>query len=205
MGLSLQTNATAGRVGLRCGGEVMSDDLAVMIADAERRGARSLRTEPRARAVRYNRRTGRVHVDLTNGCSFAFPARSAGTEAGERRRAGASRDSRPRSWPALGATRRRSQRAGPARRAVRHQGLYESSARGARGVGNVCSEGCSCAAQRGKRWPAAQTGCQASITTPAVLPHGVCSPVALKSHDPAQAGRRARYRPPRPAAWRGKS
>ena len=55
----------------------MSNDLAVMIADAERRGARSLRTEPRARAVRYDRRTGRVHVDLTNGCSFAFPARSA--------------------------------------------------------------------------------------------------------------------------------
>jgi hypothetical protein len=55
----------------------MSDDLSVMIADAERRGARSLRTEPRARAVRYDRRAGRVHVDLTNGCSFAFPARSA--------------------------------------------------------------------------------------------------------------------------------
>jgi Protein of unknown function (DUF2442) len=55
----------------------MSDDLSVMIADAERRGARSLRTEPRARAVRYDRRSGRVHVDLTNGCSFAFPARSA--------------------------------------------------------------------------------------------------------------------------------
>jgi hypothetical protein len=55
----------------------MSDDLSVMIADAERRGARSLRMEPRARAVRYDRRSGRVHVDLTNGCSFAFPARSA--------------------------------------------------------------------------------------------------------------------------------
>jgi Protein of unknown function (DUF2442) len=55
----------------------MSDDLSVMIADAERRGARSLRTEPHARAVRYDHRSGRVHVDLTNGCSFAFPARSA--------------------------------------------------------------------------------------------------------------------------------
>src|SRR5258708_19902927 len=55
----------------------MSANLSVMIADAERRGARSLRTAPRARAVRYDRRTGRVHVDLTNGCSFAFPARSA--------------------------------------------------------------------------------------------------------------------------------
>ena|SRR5438874_211448 len=53
----------------------MSDDLDMMAA--ERRGARSLRTDPRARAVRYNRRTGRVHIDLTNGCSFAFPARKA--------------------------------------------------------------------------------------------------------------------------------
>src|SRR5262245_4997032 len=55
----------------------MSNDLSRMIAQAERRGARSLRTEPRARAARYDRRTGRVHVDLTNGCSFAFPARRA--------------------------------------------------------------------------------------------------------------------------------
>jgi Protein of unknown function (DUF2442) len=55
----------------------MSDDPATMIAEAERRGKRSLRTEPRARAVRYDRKTGRVHVDLTNGCSFAFPARHA--------------------------------------------------------------------------------------------------------------------------------
>jgi hypothetical protein len=55
----------------------MSDDLGVMVADAKRRGERSLRTEPRARAARYNRRTGRVQVDLTNGCSFVFPARKA--------------------------------------------------------------------------------------------------------------------------------
>src|ERR1700681_2938044 len=55
----------------------MSDDLERMVAEAERRGARSLRTEPRARAAPYDRRTGRVHVDLTDGCSFAFPARNA--------------------------------------------------------------------------------------------------------------------------------
>jgi hypothetical protein len=55
----------------------MSNDLAASVAKAERRGVRSLRTEPRARGARYERRTGRVHVDLTNGCSFAFPARSA--------------------------------------------------------------------------------------------------------------------------------
>jgi hypothetical protein len=52
----------------------MSDDL---VAKAERRGKRSLHTEPRARRARYDRRTGRVHVELTNGCNFAFPARNA--------------------------------------------------------------------------------------------------------------------------------
>ncbi len=55
----------------------MGDDLAAMVAEAERRGQRSLRSEPRARAARYDRKTGRVQVDLTNGCSFAFPARKA--------------------------------------------------------------------------------------------------------------------------------
>ena len=55
----------------------MSDDLSAAIAEAERSGARSLGTDPRARAARYDRRTGRVLVDLTNGCSFAFPARKA--------------------------------------------------------------------------------------------------------------------------------
>jgi Protein of unknown function (DUF2442) len=55
----------------------MDDDLAVMVAEAEGRGEHSLRTEPRARSVRYDPRSGRVHVGLTNGCSFAFPAREA--------------------------------------------------------------------------------------------------------------------------------
>jgi len=48
-----------------------------MVAEAERHGQRSLRTEPRARSARYDRRTGRIHVALTNGCTFAFPARRA--------------------------------------------------------------------------------------------------------------------------------
>jgi hypothetical protein len=55
----------------------MGDDPAMTIAAAKRRGAQSLRSEPRARAARYHRASGRVHVDLTNGCSFAFPARQA--------------------------------------------------------------------------------------------------------------------------------
>lgn len=33
--------------------------------------------EPRAAHVRYDRRVGRIIVDLTNGCTFAFPARLA--------------------------------------------------------------------------------------------------------------------------------
>jgi hypothetical protein len=52
------------------------DDLRAM-TEAERRGRGSLRTEPRARSARYDRRTGRIHVALTNGCTFAFPARNA--------------------------------------------------------------------------------------------------------------------------------
>ena len=40
------------------------------------RGRRRALSEPRATRARYDRRTGRVVVDLTNGCSFVFPARS---------------------------------------------------------------------------------------------------------------------------------
>ena len=40
------------------------------------RGRRRALREPRAARARYDRRTGRVVVDLTNGCSFVFPARS---------------------------------------------------------------------------------------------------------------------------------
>ena len=33
-------------------------------------------TEPQASSARYDRRTGRVVVELTNGCSFVFPPRA---------------------------------------------------------------------------------------------------------------------------------
>ena len=33
-----------------------------------------LETEPRATATRYNRKTGRVTVDLVNECTYVFPA-----------------------------------------------------------------------------------------------------------------------------------
>ncbi|HEX8625326.1 MAG TPA: DUF2442 domain-containing protein [Allosphingosinicella sp.] len=45
------------------------------IEAAEARGRAMLETEPRALAARYDDTTGRIVVDLTDGCTFAFPAR----------------------------------------------------------------------------------------------------------------------------------
>ena len=44
---------------------------------AAERGRTAHETEPRAVSVRYDRQLGRVIVDLTNGCTFAFPPRLA--------------------------------------------------------------------------------------------------------------------------------
>ncbi|WP_414900782.1 DUF2442 domain-containing protein [Sphingomonas flavalba] len=41
---------------------------------AEARGRVAMETEPRATAARYNRKTGRVTVDLVNGCTYVFPS-----------------------------------------------------------------------------------------------------------------------------------
>ena len=41
------------------------------------RGRFAASSEPRAKQVRFNRKLGRVVVELTNGCSFAFPPRLA--------------------------------------------------------------------------------------------------------------------------------
>ena len=43
---------------------------------ARRRGEDLARTEPRASAASYDAASGRVTVELTNGCTFAFPARA---------------------------------------------------------------------------------------------------------------------------------
>jgi hypothetical protein len=40
---------------------------------AEARGAAILETEPRATSARYDRKTGRVTVELVNGCTYMFP------------------------------------------------------------------------------------------------------------------------------------
>lgn len=42
--------------------------------DAEARGRKVLDSEPRASSARYDRRSGRVVVELLNGCAYAFPA-----------------------------------------------------------------------------------------------------------------------------------
>ena len=41
------------------------------------RGKVARAQEPRAAAARYDRRSGRVIVELTNGCTFAFPSKLA--------------------------------------------------------------------------------------------------------------------------------
>ncbi len=41
---------------------------------AEARGREMMKSEPRAVAARYDRETGRVAVELANGCTYIFPA-----------------------------------------------------------------------------------------------------------------------------------
>jgi hypothetical protein len=40
---------------------------------AERAGQALLETEPRAAAARYDSASGRIVIDLVNGCAYAFP------------------------------------------------------------------------------------------------------------------------------------
>ncbi|HVY33969.1 MAG TPA: DUF2442 domain-containing protein [Caulobacteraceae bacterium] len=55
----------------------MADISEAQIDAAIARGRQALETEPRAASARYDRKRGRVVVDLTNGCTFAFPPRLA--------------------------------------------------------------------------------------------------------------------------------
>ena len=43
------------------------------IVAAEGRGHAALGSEPHAKSARYDVRSGRIAVELTNGCTFAFP------------------------------------------------------------------------------------------------------------------------------------
>jgi len=51
----------------------MDDIIEAQIDEAEARGRAMLESEPRAVAARYDGATGRVVVDLVNGCVYAFP------------------------------------------------------------------------------------------------------------------------------------
>ena len=44
---------------------------------ATRRGEERMRTDPRAVAARYDAETGRVVIELANGCTYIFPAQLA--------------------------------------------------------------------------------------------------------------------------------
>lgn len=55
----------------------MADLTDAEIDAAAERGRIVRVTEPRAATARYDRGLGRVIVDLTNGCTFAFPPRVA--------------------------------------------------------------------------------------------------------------------------------
>ena len=55
----------------------MADISNAQIDAAIERGKLALETEPRAASARYDRKLDRVVVDLTNGCTFAFPPRLA--------------------------------------------------------------------------------------------------------------------------------
>ena len=54
----------------------MSDISDAEITAARDRGEELARTEPRAATARYDGASGRVILELTNGCTFAFPARA---------------------------------------------------------------------------------------------------------------------------------
>lgn len=55
----------------------MADPTDAEIDAALARGAAARLAEPRASAARYDRRLDRMVVELTNGCTFAFPPRLA--------------------------------------------------------------------------------------------------------------------------------
>jgi len=52
----------------------MADVIGAQIRAAEARGRKMLESEPRAASAHYDQATGRVVVDLINGCTYAFPS-----------------------------------------------------------------------------------------------------------------------------------
>ncbi len=54
--------------------KISDEELKKEIIEAKKAGEKAYRTEPRAVSVKYNKKTGRVIVDLITGVSFMFPA-----------------------------------------------------------------------------------------------------------------------------------
>jgi len=52
----------------------MADDIDAQLSVAEARGRKMLEAENRAVAAHFDQATGRVVIDLANGCAYAFPA-----------------------------------------------------------------------------------------------------------------------------------
>ena len=69
-------------------------------APAAKRGARARAQEPHAQTARFDEKTGRIVVDLTNGAQFAFPPKIAqglsGAKKAEAARANGAKGGRPR-------------------------------------------------------------------------------------------------------------
>jgi Protein of unknown function (DUF2442) len=53
--------------------EFSEEELKRQLAEADKRGREAERAELEAQAVRYDRKDGRIALDLTNGTSFCFP------------------------------------------------------------------------------------------------------------------------------------
>lgn len=103
----------------------MSEPTDAAIDAALERGRAARLNEPRAAAARYDRERDRVIVELSNGCSFAFPPRLAeGLRDATADQLGEVQVPRGGIRPALGSSRCRSLGAGFARRPVRDQKLH---------------------------------------------------------------------------------
>lgn len=74
MGLSRWSSFSIGTASCRNGSEFIVRITDAQLKAAEARGRKAFETEPRAVAARYDQATGRVVIELANGCLYAFPA-----------------------------------------------------------------------------------------------------------------------------------
>lgn len=52
---------------------ITEEEFERQFVEAEKRGRQRMETEPSATAARYDKRTGRIRIELNNGCTFMFP------------------------------------------------------------------------------------------------------------------------------------